>query len=261
MTGGAHGLTALLVAGRRPGIDPLAAHFGVADKVLIDVDGEPMLSRVARTLISHPAIARVVILAQEPDHLLAAIPWMQDHPAILTSPGGSSVSGAVAQAVVARPDGFPFLLTTADNVLLTHATIDAFIAGAGAHDLAVGVVERAVLIAAYPDSKRTWLRFRGGAWSGANLFWLGNSKVLDVLALWGSIEQQRKKGLAVIRAFGLPMLVGSVLRLISFAQAIAMAGRRFGLDAAPVPLPFAEACIDVDKVSDHALAETILRHR
>jgi hypothetical protein len=47
-------VTALLVAGRRPGTDPLAAHFGVEDKALIAVAGEPMLSRVARVLADHP---------------------------------------------------------------------------------------------------------------------------------------------------------------------------------------------------------------
>ena len=56
-------VTALLVAGRRPGIDPLAQHFGVQDKALIAIDGEAMLSRVARTLVDHPALARVVVLA------------------------------------------------------------------------------------------------------------------------------------------------------------------------------------------------------
>jgi GTP:adenosylcobinamide-phosphate guanylyltransferase len=254
-------ITALLVAGRRPGIDPLAAYFGIEDKVLIPVNGEAMLSRVARTLVDHPAIARVVILAQEPDRLLAAVPWMQKHERITTSAGGASVSKAVAQAVRAYADGFPFLLTTADNILLDHVMIDAFIAGASSHDLAVALVERQTLLAAYPASQRTWLRFRDGAWSGANLFWFGDPRVDQVLALWQTIEQQRKKGSAIIRAFGPVMLVMVGLHLLTIDQAIARAGRRFGLDAIPVALPFAEACIDVDKPDDHQLASEILARR
>lgn len=254
-------ITALLIAGRRPGVDPLAQHFGVEDKALIAIASEPMLSRVARALTTHPAIGRVIILAQEPEHLLEAVPWMQDHPAIMTKSGGSSVSEAIASAIADNAESFPFLLTSADNALLDHAMIDAFIAEAQAHDLAVAVVERRVLLAAHPRNRRTWLKFRGGAWSGANLFWFGDPKVRDVLALWRTIEQQRKRGRAVIRAFGPLMLAGVALRLLSIRQAIRIAGRRFGLDATAVALPFAEACIDVDSIADHRTVEAILKER
>ncbi len=252
------GITALLVAGRRPGVDPLSQHFGVADKALIEIAGEPMLSRVARTLVAHPAIDRVIVLAQEPEALIAAVPWMVAHPDVEGRTGGNSVSEAVAGAIEAYRQDFPFLLTTADNPLLDAATIDAFIADATGHDLAAGLVERRVVLAAYPDARRTWLKFRGGAWSGANLFWLGAPAVSGVLALWRTIEQDRKKGRAIIGAFGLPMLIAVGLRLLTIQQAIRLAGRRFGLDAAVVALPRAEACIDVDKVEDHALVETLL---
>ena len=254
-------ITALLVAGRRPGIDPLAQHFGVRDKALIAVAGEAMLSRVAGTLVDHPAIARIVVLAQEPEDLLAAIPWMREHAKIATRSGGASVSEAVANAIAAESQGFPFLLTTADNVLLDRAMLDAFIADARNHDLAVGMVERRVLLAAYPDNRRTWLKFRAGAWSGANLFWLGDPKVAQLLVLWRTIEQERKRGRAVIRAFGPLMLAAVGLRLLSLQQAVRIAGRRFGLDATAVPLPFAEACIDVDSLADHRTAEAIIDQR
>ena len=254
-------VTALLVAGRRPGVDPLAAHFGVEDKALIELAGEPMLSRVARTLADHPAIGRIVIIAQEPDRLMAAVPWLAGHPKVEGQAGGGSVSAAIATAIEARPEGFPFLLTTADNALLTGAMIDHFIAAARGHDLAVGLVERSTVLAAYPESRRTWIKFRGGAYSGANLFWLGTAGVMPVLALWQTIEQQRKRAHAVIRAFGPVMLAGVALRLFSLQTAIHRAGRRFGLDATAVDLPFAEACMDVDSPADHAQAMHIIEQR
>jgi len=254
-------ITALLIAGRRPGIDPLAQHFGVQDKALIEIAGEAMLSRVARTLTTHPLIDKVIVLAQEPERLLDALPWMHEEPKIATRSGGSSVSEAVANAITGEADGFPFLLTSADNALLDHAMIDVFIARARSHDLAVGVVERRVLLAAHPRNRRTWLKFRGGGWSGANLFWFGDPKVSGVLALWRTIEQERKRGRAVIRAFGPLMLAGVGLRLLSLHQAIRIAGRRFGLDATAVALPFAEACIDVDSIADHRTVEAILKQR
>ena len=254
-------INALLMAGRRPGIDPLAAHFGVEDKALIPLAGESMLARVARVLVDHPAIGRITILAQEPEKLLAEVPWMANHPAITTHSGGMSLGTAIDGALSAMPGDFPFLVTTADNALLDAAMIDAFLDGAQGHDLAIGMVERQVLHARYPEARRTWLKFRGGAWSGANLFWFGTPAVRHVLGRWQTIEQQRKKGRAVIGAFGLPMLIAVALRLLDIHQAVARAGRRFGIDARVVPLPHAEACIDVDKPADHALATEILTRR
>lgn len=263
---GGSGLTALLLAGNRPGVDPLAAEFGADAKALVPIAGEAMLSRVARTLAGHSAIARVIVLAQQPKRLVAHADtqWLADDPKIQFEVAQGSVSAAIVDAIGRHSFAYPFLVTTADHPLLDAAMIDAFLAGAtrgDPADIAVGLVERKVLTAAYPDNRRTWLRFRGGAYSGANLFLLSTPNALGALQLWRTIEQQRKKGRAVIGAFGPLILAGVALRLLSLDGALARAGRRLGLCAKAVLLPQAEACIDVDKLADHALASAILARR
>ena len=259
------GVTALLLAGRRPGVDPLAAHFGVADKVLIPVAGEPMISRVARVLLHHPEVGELIVLGQEPEALVRdeGTRWMADEARISFESGGSSVSQAVAEAIGRHSGSYPFLITTADNVLLHRAIVDTFIAGARAAgaDIVAGLVERRTLLAAYPESRRTWLRFRGGAYSGANLFWVGSPRADAAFRLWRTIEQERKRASAITRAFGPLLLVLVGLRLIGIHRALRIAGRRLGLKAAAVELGIAEACIDVDKPEDHALASAIIAKR
>jgi hypothetical protein len=49
--------------------------------------------------------------------------------------------------------------------------------------------------------------------------------------------------------------------MLTPARAFGYMSKRLGLKVAPVFLPFAEAAIDVDKPSDHALAERILKKR
>lgn len=259
------GITALLLAGSRPGVDPLATHFDAQSKALVPLAGEAMLSRVARALVDHPRVVRVIVLAQA-DHALTVHPdsaWMADHPAIRFEHGGDSVSVAVASALEGHSDFYPFLVTTADHGLLDHAMLDAFIGPAeqAGTDVAVAVVERRVLEASYPGNKRTWLRFRGGSYSGANLFWFANPRALNALRLWRTIEQERKRGRAIVAAFGPLMLAAVALRLLTLSSALRLAGRRLGLSATAVELPIAEACIDIDKVEDHALAERILAAR
>ena len=252
--------TSVILAGSRPGGDPMAEAGGVASKALLPVGGEAMLSRVARTILSHPQSIGAVVLAQQPELLTAQADcaWMQHDPRIAFVPSGAGISSSILTLLQSGKAAFPILLTTADNVLLNHAMIDSFLAGAGNADLAVAMVERRVLLARYPQSRRTWLKFRGGWWSGANLFWLANDKVKPLLALWHQVERDRKKGMKIVGAFGPLLLLGALLRLLTIQQAVGRAGRRFGLAARVVPMPQAEACIDVDKVEDRELADAIL---
>jgi 2-C-methyl-D-erythritol 4-phosphate cytidylyltransferase len=259
------GFTSILLAGNRPGIDPLAAHFGVAAKALVRLDGAPLVSRVAQTLLAHPRIGRLLILSQA-DHGFDEdrdTRWLLSDPRVVFLHGGDSVSAALIDALETFPTDYPFLVTTADHGLLNAAILDSFIGPAerADADLVVGMVERRVLEGSYAGNRRTWLRFRGGSYSGANLFWIASPQALAALQLWRGIEQQRKRGRAVIGAFGPLMLLGVALRLLTLSGALRRAGKRLGLRAAAVELPIAEACIDIDKPDDHALATRILAVR
>lgn len=242
-------ITAIVLAGERPGGDPFAATFGVAAKAIIPVGGVPMIDRVVAALEGCADIARVIVVGGD---ALAAV---RDD----VEPQRRTIAETVS-ALVERGQ-FPLLVTTADHALLNAAMIADFIAGAQGRDLAVGVVEQRVLLGGYPTSKRTWLRFRGGAYSGANLFWIGSARVAPVLAVWAAVEQRRKRGRALLSAFGPVVLIGTALRILTIQGALERVGRRFGLSAGAVVLPQAEACIDVDSVADHVLVETIVAAR
>lgn len=262
-------ITALVLAGSRPGRDPLAEAAGVATKALAPVAGRPMIDHVARVLADHPRIGRVVLLAQQPEMLTdhPQTRWLRDHEKVELAISGAGISQSLLDWIGADRSMLPTLVTTADNVLLDAETIDAFLAGAignadaGGADIAAAMVEKDVLMRAYPESRRTWLRFRGGAWSGANLFWLGSARAARVLAKWREIEQDRKKGWKIVSAFGPVLLLGAALRLLSIHQAIHRAGERLGVDARIVPLAIPEACIDADKPDDIVLIEHILAAR
>jgi hypothetical protein len=170
----------------------------------------------------------------------------------------AGISSSVSALINEHAD-CPILLTTGDNVLLNKEMIAHFSDAAQHHDIGVAMVESKILLAEYPESKRTWLKFRGGKWSGANMFWLGDrDKALPILEFWQSIEQDRKKGRKIIGAFGIGFLLASILRLITLPDAIKKAGQKFGADIALIPMPQAQACIDVDKPEDIILTERIL---
>lgn len=256
-------ITALVLAGSRPGIDPLASAAGVATKALAPVAGTPMIDYVARVLVMHPRIGKVVLMAQQPDVLASdpATMWLREHEKICFAQSGRGISQSLLDWVDRHRSGLPLLVTTADNVLLDAVMIDAFLTHVDGADIAAAMVEREVLMRDYPDSRRTWLRFRSGAWSGANLFWLGSDRACIALEKWREIEQDRKKGWKILSAFGAALLLGAAMRMLTIHQAIMRAGHKLGVHARIVPMPMAEACIDADKPDDILLIERILAHR
>ena len=254
--------TAIILAGQRPGTDPLAAHFGERWKALVRVGGEPMLTQVVRTLHCVPAIGRIVVLGQGVDALRAAVDAGGGGDML---PSGSGISASIRSVAGSDSAPWPLFVTTADHVLLTRAMVEEFLGAVGVEslrpDLAVGMVEHAVMKAQFPDAKRTWLRFADGAWSGANLFALTSPATIAALDLWAEAEQDRKKPIKLFLHFGIGLALRAITRTIGLGEALAQAGVRLGLTARLVPMSDPVAAIDVDKVSDHQQAEAILAAR
>ena len=255
MTDTAPGWTAIILAGQRPGPDRLAEAFGERWKALVRVGGEPMVTRVVRTLANTPEVAQILVLGQEPEALREAVKAGGAAKLVQSGAGISESILAVAGSDVAP---WPVLVTTADHPLLTPGFVSAFLAQSGGTDLAVGMVERQVMRARYPENKRTWLKFRDGHWSGANLFALRTDAARGALTLWAEAEKDRKKAWRLFLHFGPWLAFRAITRTIGLAEALEIAGKRIGLTAKIVPLADAEAAIDVDKVSDHIQAEAIL---
>jgi GTP:adenosylcobinamide-phosphate guanylyltransferase len=253
-----NGWTAILLAGSRPGGDPLARQFGADLKALIAVAGQPMVARPVAALLASPAVDRVVVLAQAPERIAGVL---RADPRLTVA----ASRGTIAETLLAMCDDphtrWPLLVTTADHALLDPAMIDEFCGGAKGADIAVGVVERRGLLARLPQTRRTWLAFRHGAYSGANLFALGSPRVAPAIALWRAVEQDRKTGWRLLLAVGPTTLIGAALRLLTLGQAMRRISRKLRLRAIAVEMSNPLAAVDVDKVDDHRLVEALLEGR
>lgn len=254
--------SAIVLAGQRPGVDPLADVFALQSKACVPVSGKPMAAWVIETLLATPQIGKVVVLAQDRSMVAAlGLAELIDDDRVTFAKSIGGISESIAHIVGKAPLNWPVLVTTADHPLLTGDMVSAFIEGAGQSDLAVAMVERRTMLQRYPRSKRTWLKFRGGAYSGANLFALRSSATLNALALWTKAEQDRKQALKLFWHFGPRLALRGITRTISLPVALHRAGQKLGLNASLVLLRQAEAAIDVDKISDHVQAESIIAER
>ena len=250
--------TAVVLAGSRPRRDEFAASFGTDLKALIPVAGEPMVRRPVRALLASEPIGEVIVLAQAPERIVEALPG---DPRIRVRNSGDTIASSLLELCRDPSIAWPLLVTTADHALLDTAIIDAFAADAGGADVAIGIVERGVLMRRFPAANRTWLKFRGGAFTGANLFALASPTVAPAIELWREVEQDRKKAWRIISLLGPIMLMMTALRLASLDDVLDQLSGRLGLRIRGVRLSNPLAGVDVDKAEDHALAEAVLEGR
>ena len=250
--------TAIVLAGSRPGRDAFAAQFGTDLKALIPVTGEPMVCRPVRALLASESIGKVLILSQAPERIADVLP--ED----LRIESRQS-AGTIAATILALLDDpatqWPLLVTTADHALLDKAMVDQFCRDAGDADLAIGVVENANMLRRLPQTMRTWFWFRGGGYTGANLFALRSPETRRAIELWRSVEQDRKKVWRILSIAGPVVSLCVLFRIVSLGEVMARMSARLGLIARAVEMSDPLAGVDVDKPEDHALAEAILEGR
>lgn len=247
--------TAVVLAGSRPGRDRFAEQFGTDLKALIPIAGEPMVCRPVRALLETKSIGKILVLSQSPERIAAVLPRSRR---IKVQESQGTIAETIEGLILKHAAGFPMLVTTADHALLDASMVAEFMKQAAGADLAIGVVERQSLAARLPQTKRTWIAFRGGAYSGANLFAFGSIKALAGIEQWRSVEQDRKKGWRVLSALGPMLLLGALLRLRTIDQTVVAIARRLGMSARVVVLSNPLAAVDVDKPVDHAIVEAIL---
>jgi len=252
-------VSTLVLAGSRPGPDPLLAGTELTSKALLPVGGKPMLAHVLAAVNAAPEVGPITVIAQDTAALVAD-PLIRE---VAGRVEWRDAPGSIADAVRAALEraGGPLFVTTADNVLLTPAIIAQFLRDAADANVAVGLVERAAVDAAGHSTARTWLKFKGGQWSGANLFLLGGTQTLPLVEFWRGLEQDRKKGMKIVGAFGPGLLLAAVLRLIDIHAFATRVAGRFGLTGKVVAMTAAEACIDADKPSDIPVIEAIMAAR
>lgn len=234
---------ALVLAGSRAGVDPVAAYAGVSDKALIALNGETMLAHVIQALRAAGASRIAVSVSSEAVAAHAASLGVE----VLDAWAGPSESTRGGFETL----GAPLLVTTADHALLEPEWITRFLADVPPDaDVCALLARRETIERDAPHTQRTYLKFADGAWSGCNLFYLANPRAAAAIDLWRSVEADRKRPWRIVRRLGPGMLLRYLTGRLTLAAAIARLGQAAGVTAAVVESPFGRAAIDVDKPSD-----------
>lgn len=236
-------ISALVLAGTRPGCDPLAGFEGKLHKALIEVDGKALLERVV-TALRKAGMGRIAVSCDDgPVAQLARALECE----VLKPGAGPSESASVAFAVL----GAPLVITTADHALLQPEWVRDLIEGTPDDaDLGVALAKRENIEGSMPGSRRTYLRFADGSWSGCNLFYLRTHRAEAALAAWRSVERDRKRPWRIVRKLGFATLVSYAVGRLSLGDGIVRMGRRMGVETRLVRILDGLAAVDIDSRQD-----------
>ncbi|HSV28235.1 MAG TPA: NTP transferase domain-containing protein [Candidatus Omnitrophota bacterium] len=252
-------VTALVLAGSRRGGDPLARAFEVPHKAALPVAGRPMGEWVVDALRKSPRIGRIM-MAADWRSLGPAVPLLTTQEKIVPVAAMPTIGETVDAVLDAVPP--PVLITTVDHPLLTPAMIDEFLdrVPPGA-DAAVAVARAETVLSAYPEARRTFVRFRRARVTGCNLFLLATPRARSAVRFWSGLDSYRKDPGAMVAALGMGSVLLWWLGLLTLDGAAQRLSRRVGANLAVVEMSSPEAAIDVDKPEDLRLADAILVRR
>ncbi len=253
--------TAIILAGDRTPDDPLVREAGTQCKALIPVAGTPMVLRVLDALGNSCHIGERILCGPPASAVQGApqlkeiirtgkVDWLENQ---------ASPSLSATHAMQSVADTQPVLLTTADHALLSPDILDNFCAQAvrGDYDVVAGLACYDDIIRAYPDTRRTALKFRDGRYSGCNLFAFTTPAGRRITNFWRQIEQQRKNPFRVVSAAGWMAVLRYALGQLTLEEGLQRISKRLNLRIGVVILPQAQAAIDIDTVADWKLADKI----
>ncbi len=255
----------VILAGERPGGSPLSHAFNVSASVMVPVAGEPSLARVIKAIRASRLAGGGVICGPATE----AVSESDELKILLDNPEFdwlAQATGPAASALAALEmlDYFPALLTAGDHALLTAEIVDSFCKQALSHsnefnyDLVIGFVPYALVRAAWPESRRTILKFSNGKFCGSNLFAIINPQGRKALGFWRQAEADRKHPWRIARRFGLFALLRYLFRRLTLEDTLQALSKAAGCRIGHVEVGFARAAVDVDSVEDQKLAEQIL---
>lgn len=255
--------TALVLAGARSLHDPVAQSQDKTLKAFVQIDGKPMIDWVLRALDASSAVDTILICLPDDRDYAPEAPIMA---ALLDSGKARLVPPAItpATSVLKMMDSASadddILITTADHPLLTPGIITDFLDGCGA-EASVGMVRLDIVQKAYPQTRRTKMRFKDGAFSGCNLFAFKSEGSRRGVHFWTQLEAHRKKPFKMASVIGFGTFLRYAFNMLRLEDALQAIGKRASISVVPVFLSQPEAAIDVDRLEDLELVTHILENR
>jgi GTP:adenosylcobinamide-phosphate guanylyltransferase len=252
----------VLAADRRPD-DPVAKASGVPCKSLTPVCGIPMVVRVLDALADAKLVNRVILCGPDRQVIdqfdtLSRRIFSND---VIWVGHEATPATSTYHVLQSISQNTPVLVTTADHALLNAEVVDYFCIESlkKRADVVVGLASHKQVSAAYPEIRRTAIKLKEASYCSCNLFAFLTSRSRKMADLWRRVEQQRKKPWRLVRLLGWQAVVRYMLGELTFVEIKRRIHQMLKIRADNIVIPFPEAAVDVDTVSDWKFVETIAK--
>ena len=240
-------MDAIILAGGASAEDPLAELAQGQPKSMIEIAGKPMVQWVLDAVSEAPSVSNVALIGLEDASMLKC-----QKPMVALPDLGSLLANIQQGAQVfekLHPQETHILSLSADIPTVTGKIVESMIEKYAGfkYDVYYSVVERKVMEARFPGSKRTYIKVKGGEFCGGDLNCYSKKAALDPNALWKELIKLRKSPLKQAAMIGYGTLLLLLLRQVTLDEAAARVCRRLGITGKALPVPFAEIGMDVDK--------------
>ena len=246
-------VTTLVLAGGPA--DAVAQTQNAINKAFINVAGKPLVVRTLEALRAAPAVGRIIVVAPPSAH---------DDPALQLAderrPDGKRITDSLASGLAGLPPDEPVLVSASDLPVLSVASIEDYLAQAARTnaDLTYGCLEKAAHTAAFPTVPHTWARLRDGTFCGAGFITIRPAIYPKLAQFIEQLGAARKHPLRLASLFGWNMLARYITGSLTIARAEARASQLLGASVRAVITHYPEMAVNVDRVSDVALAEALI---
>mgnify|MGYP005848676327 CR=1 FL=1 len=231
-------------------------------KALIPILGRPMIAYVLDALLGSKQVGRVVIAGLPPE-AIAGLPG----PLISLPSHGEMLENIEAGLECLRRSEAPseyVLICSSDVPLITpevvNFVINACLRQPG-YDLYYTVVEKSVMEARFPGSRRTYARIKEGAFTGGDLTLLRLNPPDTPRDLWQKLIAARKSPWRQAELIGFWPLIKFITRRFTIADAERLAVKVGRMRGRVVISPYPELAMDVDKPGQLAIIEQELARR
>lgn len=243
-------MQAVVLAGQRDrGRLPHKGACGYESEIL--VAGRPMASYVLDALAGSKRVDRVVLVGPE----------SLGRPGVDLAPVTGDLFGNVLSGLaMVEPSDEGVLVVTGDVPLLTGELVDTFLAMApSGYDVVYPVIPKSVTLRRFPDTRRTFVRFREGEFTGGNIFLVNPQAMPGLRHTAERLLAHRKSPVQLARDIGLGVLLRLAVGRLSLTAVERKAADVLGISGCALIFPHPEVGVDVDKAQDLTLVERELR--
>lgn len=228
---------------------------GAPNKAFVEIAGTALVARVLSALRAAASVERIVAVAPAQS---------SSHPALVLAdelrPDGARITESLRSGLHGLAPDDDVLVVASDLPVLTAAAVDDFVARTLPLRAAIvyGCVDKRVHLERFPEVPHTWARLRDGTFCGGGIIAI-KPRALPLLERFlERLGAARKHPLRLASLFGWDILARFALRQLSIAQAEARASKILGAPVRALVSPYAESAVNVDRVSDIALAERLV---